>query len=212
MIVAAGADLNILYPDMYAAAGFKRCKLQMLRTPPQPHGWKLDAMLAGGLTLRHYEALAHRLSLPVLKERIARETPELDRFGIHVLAAQNGLGEVILGDSHEHDDDLSPFDKAEIDRLILRELRRIIDLPDWTIAERWHGVYIKKPGCTEYTAEPEPDVHISVASGGCGMTNVVQPGRRTLDRVGRRSGGADKRLARRHGNDLKCDLRSLRRT
>jgi D-hydroxyproline dehydrogenase subunit beta len=169
VIVAAGSELSTLYPDLYAAAGFRRCKLQMMRTAPKRE-WSLGPMIASGLTLRHYEAFAGCTSLTALKERIARKTPELDRYGIHVMAAQNGVGEVILGDSHEYDDDVTPFDKACIDDLIIRELRRIIDLPDWTITEHWHGIYLKISGTLHYVAEPEPAVHISIASGGCGMT------------------------------------------
>jgi FAD dependent oxidoreductase TIGR03364 len=170
IVVAAGADVRLLYPDFFAQAGFRRCKLQMMRTAPQPPDWTLGPMLAGGLTLRHYAAFGACRSLDALKERVARETPELNRFGIHVMAAQNGHGEVILGDSHEYDDQITPFDKAEIDELVLRELRRMIDLPDWTIRERWHGVYPVAPNTVEVVAEPEPNVHLTIASGGCGMT------------------------------------------
>ncbi|MCA9233947.1 MAG: TIGR03364 family FAD-dependent oxidoreductase [Planctomycetales bacterium] len=170
VIVAAGADLRDFYPELYRHAGFQRCKLQMLRTAPQPAGWRLGPMLAGGLTLRHYAAFGICRTLSALKERIEAETPELNRFGIHVMASQNGLGEVILGDSHEYHDDASPFDKAEIDELMLRELRKMIELPDWTIRERWHGVYVKAPDTIQLDAQPEPGVRVAIASGGAGMT------------------------------------------
>jgi D-hydroxyproline dehydrogenase subunit beta len=169
VIIAAGSELGILLPDLYAQAGFRRCKLQMMRTAPQP-ALALGPMLAGGLTLRHYEAFEACPSLPALKQRIARETPELDRYGIHVMAAQNGLHEIILGDSHEYDEEITPFDKSHIDELMLRELRKIVDLPDWQIAEHWHGIYVKIPGQFQFSSEPEPEVHVSIASGGCGMT------------------------------------------
>ncbi len=170
IVVAAGEDFRLLYPDIYAEAGFRRCKLQMLRTVAQPAGWKLGAMLAGGLTLRHYAAFGVCKSLWALKHRIESETPELNRYGIHVMAAQNGQGEVILGDSHEYGDDITPFDKACIDDLILRELHRMLDLPDWRILERWNGVYIKAPDAVHFVAEPEFSVHVAIASGGGGMT------------------------------------------
>jgi FAD dependent oxidoreductase TIGR03364 len=170
VVVATGSDFHAIYPELYADADIRQCKLQMLRTVPQPGGWKLGPMLAGGLTLRHYESFRVCPSLEALKRRIAAETPELDQYGVHVMASQNGLGEVVLGDSHEYGDDITPFDKACIDELILRELRRMLVLPDWTIQERWHGVYAKTTGAFPFFAEPEPNIHVHVAPGGAGMT------------------------------------------
>jgi glycine/D-amino acid oxidase-like deaminating enzyme len=108
--------------------------------------------------------------LAALRDRVACETPELDRYGIHVMASQNESGSVILGDSHEYDADVEPFDKATIDQLILRELRAIMALPDWTISERWHGYYTKSPSGPIFCAEPLPSVSLRTGAGGSGMT------------------------------------------
>jgi len=170
IIVCGGDDCRILFPNLIRDAGIKRCKLQMLKTSAQPGAWSLGPHLAGGLTLRHYANFASCTSLAELKARIARQTPELDRFGIHVMASQNEAGEVILGDSHEYDQDIEPFDKAAIDELMLRELRRIIQLPSWQITERWHGVYLKHPTSAILEATPLPQVHVSSATGGAGIT------------------------------------------
>ena len=70
--------------------------------------WRLGPMLAGGLTLRHYRGF--EAAPPALSERLERELPEHVRYGVHVLVSQNGRGELVLGDSHEYDDDIQPFD------------------------------------------------------------------------------------------------------
>jgi glycine/D-amino acid oxidase-like deaminating enzyme len=127
-------------------------------------------MLAGGLTLRHYPTFNVCGTLAALQQRVAVETPELDRYGIHVMAAQNGLGEVVLGDSHEYDESIEPFDKVVIEHLILRELRQLIDLPSRAIQERWHGIYAQLPGKVQFVHEVEPGVVLVTGSGGCGMT------------------------------------------
>jgi glycine/D-amino acid oxidase-like deaminating enzyme len=101
---------------------------------------------------------------------VRAETPELDRYGIHVMASQNRAGEVVLGDSHEYDGEITPFDKSRIDELILQELRPLIRLKDWTIAERWSGIYAKHASDPQFIAEPVPGVQIVTATGGAGMT------------------------------------------
>jgi FAD dependent oxidoreductase TIGR03364 len=169
-VICGGADFETLFPEVFRAAGISRCKLQMLKTAAQPQEWRLGPHLASGLTLRHYPNFAVAASLPSLRQRIADEAPELDRYGIHVMASQNDAGEVILGDSHEYDSAIEPFDKALIDDLILRELRRVICLPTWEIAERWHGVYAKHESGPVFEAEPLPRAYIRSATGGSGMT------------------------------------------
>jgi len=170
ILICGGADFETLFPELLASSGLVRCKLQMLATGPQPEGWRLRTHLASGLTLRHYRAFAVCPALDRLRQRVAAEMPELDRHGIHVMAAQSARGDVILGDSHDFDEPFSPFDSTAIDELILRELRKCIDLPDWTIARRWHGVYAKHSSATHFAAEPLPGIAIRTGAGGAGMT------------------------------------------
>jgi FAD dependent oxidoreductase TIGR03364 len=170
VFVCSGADFETLFPDVFAAAGLTRVKLQMMRTAPQPGGWRLGPHVAGGLTLAHYKSFELCRALAPLKARLAGQYPEHLRYGIHVMAAQNRLGEVVIGDSHEPVGAATPFDNPRIDGLILAYLWKLLRLPSWDAAARWHGVYAKHPTRPVVTAEPQPGCAAVTGAGGAGMT------------------------------------------
>jgi glycine/D-amino acid oxidase-like deaminating enzyme len=64
----------------------------------------------------------------------------------------------------------SLFNREEIDNLILRHLRSFLRLPDFSIAERWHGVYAKHFEKPFVRFEPESGVEVVTGLGGAGMT------------------------------------------
>jgi hypothetical protein len=105
-----------------------------------------------------------------LKQRIAEETPELDRWGIHALVSQTADGALTLGDSHEYGLAVDIFDKTELDELILTYTRHFLRAPDLSIAQRWHGVYAKHPEKTLVAMQPADGVRIVASPGGSGMT------------------------------------------
>jgi FAD dependent oxidoreductase TIGR03364 len=170
VIVCSGDDFETLYPQHYATSGLTRCKLQMMRTVSQPGGWQLGPSLAAGLTLRFYPAFEVCSALPALSRRIAEETPEYDRWGIHALVSQTADGALTLGDSHEYSLAVDVFNKEEIDEIILRYTRQFLRAPDVTIAERWYGVYAKHPEKPLVVMQPEEGVRIVASPGGSGMT------------------------------------------
>jgi FAD dependent oxidoreductase TIGR03364 len=169
-IVCTGHDFETVYPEVFRASGIGRCKLQMMRTRPQPQGWQLGPALAAGLTLRFYESFQICGTLAALKQRIAGETSEYDRWGIHVLVSQTAGGELTIGDSHEYGAAVDPFDRAEIDDLILRYARGFLQAPTLEVAQHWHGVYAKHSGQPFVSLSPVPNVRVVTATGGSGMT------------------------------------------
>lgn len=170
IIVCSGSDLQSLYPEVLQRSGLVLCKLQMMLSVPQPVPAGPAPHLASGLTLRHYTAFRNCPSLKRVQARFTAECPALDRFGIHVMASQLPSGEVILGDSHEYGDQITPFDKAEIDDLMLDESRKTFHLTDWSIRQRWNGIYAKHPELPVFEASPAEGVHVLVGTGGAGMT------------------------------------------
>ncbi len=170
LVVCSGDDFQTLYPAVFTQVGFLRCKLQMMRSQPYGTRFKLGPMLAAGLTLRHYKNFENCPTLGIVKQRFASESADYDRYGIHVMASQNGQGELVIGDSHEYDATIEPFDKPEIDRLILEYLHTFLEVPDLEIAARWHGIYAKHPRDAYFVAHPAPNATVVTGLGGAGMT------------------------------------------
>lgn len=171
VFLCSGADFETLYPQEFAQTGITKCKLQMMRTVPQPGNWQLGPALCAGLTLLHYAAFNTCSSLRALRERAQSQMPQYLQWGVHVLVSQNGGGELTIGDSHEYGPDFAPFDKEFINDLILQYLHTFLQAPSFAIQERWHGIYPKLTnGETSLVIQPEKDVMIINGLGGAGMT------------------------------------------
>ena len=168
LLVCPGDDLQTLYAPDLSRANLVRCKLQMMRTPPVPQ--RMGPMLAAGLTLLHYKGFAPCPGLAAVRDRLDRTLPDHIRYGIHVMASQNGGGEVVIGDSHEYGDAIEPFDKPEIDRLVLDYLKTFLNVPGLVIGQRWHGTYAKHASVLQTVLRPEPGVTVVTGLGGAGMT------------------------------------------
>ncbi len=170
LYVCSGEDFQTLYPENFAASGLYRVKLQMMRSQAFGDEVKIGPMLAAGLTLCHYKNFQNCPSLPALQTRFQNEMPEYVRYGIHVMASQHSRGEITIGDSHEYDEDITPFDKEEVNELILRYLRTFLSIPDLQITQRWNGVYAAHHDELCWTDRPAPGVTIIASPSGRGMT------------------------------------------
>ena len=182
-VVCNGADLRTLFPERFTAAGFERCKLLMLRTIAQPQ-LRLPATVASGLTLRRYPAFADCPSYARLGHEPA--APGVLEAGIHILMVQDPDGSFVVGDSHEYGTgDLSEILDARLEALILSEARKLIALPSWEVAERWHGVYAMPSKGELYRATIDEVIHIVTGIRGKGMTTGPAVARETIDALAR---------------------------
>jgi FAD dependent oxidoreductase TIGR03364 len=172
ILVCQGHDAAHLFPQRMSDVELQPCKLHMLRTLSGDAliGRDMGAMLASGLTLRHYPSFAVCDSLSAYQQRLAVELPHLDRYGIHVMASQDSAGRLILGDSHQYGGEIEPFHDEAIDRWILEELEKRITLPDDPVDQRWQGYYLKRRDHGVLIRDPCPGVRIVNGLGGNGMT------------------------------------------
>jgi FAD dependent oxidoreductase TIGR03364 len=171
IFICSGADFETLYPDVFLKLPITKCKLQMMRLQKQPDNWRIGPALCGGLSLIHYKSFAAAPSLEKLKARYNEEMADYINWGIHVMVAQNEAGELTIGDSHEYGLTHDPFNKEEINSLVISYLKKIARFKNWKIKENWNGIYPKLlNGETDIFLSPEPGVHIINGLGGAGMT------------------------------------------
>ncbi|MCF0050337.1 TIGR03364 family FAD-dependent oxidoreductase [Dyadobacter sp. LJ53] len=171
IFVCSGQDFETLYPAEFAAAPLTKCKLQMLRLEAQPNDWKIGPALCGGLSLIHYDGFKAAPSLAGLKARYQEEYSEYLKWGIHVMASQNGLGEITVGDSHEYALTFDPFDREFINKMILDYLGTFAQFKSPKVSQTWNGIYPKMTnGQTEIVLKPEQGVTVINGLGGAGMS------------------------------------------
>jgi D-hydroxyproline dehydrogenase subunit beta len=179
VIVCNGSDLRSLFPDRFSATGFQRCKLQMLRTLPQP-SLRLPMTVASGLTLRRYPAFS--LSPSWTRLNAEPVAPGVREAGIHILMVQDPDGSFVVGDSHEYGiGDLSEILDSGVEALILAEARKLIHLPSWEIAQRWHGVYSMPRDAEIYRQTIDEVIHVVTGIRGKGMTTGPAVARESIE-------------------------------
>ncbi len=169
--ICSGADFETLYPEVFAANNFTKCKLQMMRLIAQDNNWRIGPSLCGGLSLIHYKAFETAESLPLLKGYYQETLPGYIKWGIHVMVSQNAEGELTIGDSHEYGLAHEPFDKQFINLMVIDYLKQFAVFKNWNVIQSWNGIYPKKTdGETDFIYSPEQGVTIVNGLGGAGMT------------------------------------------
>lgn len=184
IVIAGGDDFQTLFPEHFRRSDVSRCRLQMMRTIPQPEGWLLGPSLAFGLTFLHYPAFEICNSRAALKAHINQTMPKLVRHGIHLLVSQSVDGQLTLGDSHKYGPDVSPFDDSAVNELILQYARTRLKVPSLQIAEQWHGVYAWHHDQPWLLFTPCEDVRVLTVTRGNGMTMSFGLAEQTLLEMG----------------------------
>jgi FAD dependent oxidoreductase TIGR03364 len=173
VIVCPGPDHDWLGPELaLTRRGLTRCKLQMLRVAA-PGGRRYEPALLTGLSLPRYPGYACQPGAARLAERIAAERPELTAAGVHLIVTQLPGGDLLLGDTHEYGDPVSPFGDERLDELVLDEARRLLGVSRLDVRERWHGIYPWAPGEPFTIEQPLPGVAVVEVVSGIGMTTAL---------------------------------------
>ena len=171
IIICGGDEFEALCPDIFRASGVKRCRLQMLRTAPQPVDWQLKPFILGGLSLPRYSLFETCPSLSALNDYQKRHYGSHLAHGVHIVACQEPDGSITIGDSHAYGDVLYNERSHEIDQLILNDLSGMISLPIPDVSERWMGRYAYLTHKDTLIVKPTNGVTAVTVTNGQGMTH-----------------------------------------
>jgi len=168
-LICAGPETRVLFPDVFADAGVRLCKLQMVRTAPGTAP-ALPSAIASGWSLRRYGSFGIAPSRAAL---LQQPMPEfLRERGIHVLIKPEADGSLTIGDSHAYapgEDAQHDLLDAAVEDAIVAEAKVLLPHADLRVAERWIGRYPVFPEGEWWITHPLPEIAI-VATGGAGMT------------------------------------------
>lgn len=186
VIICNGSEFKALFPKLFKESDLVVSKLQMMQTEPQPK-YRLKGSVLTGLSIRRYEAFEECPSFRAIKEKEDKQSME-KKWGVHILFKQATDGSVIIGDSHEYasagDMDSLGFDlKMEIDNFILSEAKKIIDLPNYTIRNRWFGMYSQCKTADIFQHTIDKNIHIVTGIGGKGMTGSAGFSKQNIDSI-----------------------------
>lgn len=185
VMICSGREFKILYPELFLHSGLRVSKLQMMVTQPMPQV-ALPGNLLTGYSIRRYEGFRSLPSYPHVCA--APKDAEVENtYGMHILFKQAVDGSIIIGDSHEYasaanTETLDFGTDVYINELMLREARRVMDLPHWNIRSYWNGYYSTHANGA-YVHEAEPGIHIVTGMGGKGMSTGAGFAQENIERI-----------------------------
>jgi len=179
--VCTGSDFGGPLADRIPALGLTKCKLHMLRLASP--GWRLPAGIMSETSLPRYLGYAELPAAQAVKERIARDRPDLVAHGIHLIVTQDADGSLVVGDSHHYGDPPHPFVSEAVDDLIIDLAREIIDLPEIKVVERWTGVYASAETALAIIDRPSDRMRLALVTSGTGMSTAFAIGEEVVDEL-----------------------------
>lgn len=155
IVVAPGADLQTLYPRVFAGHGVHLARRHYLRLAAQPAGFRLDAVVIGDAGILAQGGFARQRSAPGLRAR-QQASPAVEL----VQAADGTL--VVTAPAAS----LEPFMTAAAEAAIHAALADLLTIPDPTVVERWQALVPVADDRDVVIVAPEPGIRLVSVTGG----------------------------------------------
>ena len=186
VLICNGNEFKNLFPEVFNTSDLEVSKLQMMQTKPQKN-YVLPGSILTGLSIRRYESFYECPSFKAIKARENADALE-KKWGVHILFKQAADGSIILGDSHHYadaknSDDLGFDLDMDIDNFMIQEAKKIIDLPNYDIQNRWYGTYSQCKTKDIFEETIAENIHIITGIGGKGMTGSAGFSKQNINKI-----------------------------
>jgi FAD dependent oxidoreductase TIGR03364 len=167
--VCVGHDLDYLYPELAAEHEVLRCGLQMALVEA-PGGRVIAPAVLSGTSMLRYPAFAETDAAAALRTRIEADDAELIEIGANVMFTQRPDGRLLVGDSHDYDSTMAPFNRESTWSTLLDRIAGLLGAERLEVVERWQGVYASSSQHPYLVEEVAPGVTAVSVTSGVGMT------------------------------------------
>ena len=178
VVVCPGDDMLTLFPEVIQRHQITRCRLHMMKVMPAVP-IKLPGSVMSDQSLVRYLGYSELPEAGAIKARLMAEQPRTLAEGIHLIVVQGADGGLIVGDSHHYEWSPSPFQRAEVDDLIMEELHAVLKVPGAQITERWSGTYASGPE-TMMREVVDDGVRLVIVTSGIGASTSFAIGEETM--------------------------------
>jgi FAD dependent oxidoreductase TIGR03364 len=162
--VCVNGDVDQLLPDIAEQHGVERCGLDMLLAD----GVGLAIPVLTGSSMLRYSAFPSTSAAAAVRERHAREAPEIVERDVNQMYAERPDGTLIVGDTHYRGTAIEPFQDEQAFVLLERLGAELFGRP-LRVRQRWQGVYASAPE-PFLVAAPHDGVRVVSVTTGIGMT------------------------------------------
>lgn len=169
VVLAAGHDVDRLFPAIAEDYDLQRCRLQMLEVAGTT---TIRPAVLSGLSLLRYAGFAATPSAARVRARFTEEAPELLDVAMNLMLTQRPDGAIVLGDTHHYARTHLPFDEERLSDLLLREGAGLLG-DGLRVLRRWRGVYASSTRTDFLVATPHPGTRVVSVTSGIGMTTAL---------------------------------------
>lgn len=168
-VVCPGDNYTGLFADRIAQFSLTRVLLHMMRVDTAPQ-IRLGCTIMSDLGLIRYHGYTDLPEVAALRAVIEQEQPDAIAHGIHLIAVQSSDGSLVVGDSHLYSDNPPDSDPADVDRLVTEEMQAVLNLPAWSVRERWTGTHAYASDRLALIDSPSESVRLVLVTSGTGAS------------------------------------------